>query len=383
MGFIEYIVYILKNAKKSTQGELNAFFEEIEAKPEEYSKQAFSKGRKRIRPEAIRMLLEDTVKSFYQHTSGGTWMGYHLLGIDGTKTNLPNTAQLREIYGEQKSSGAAQVQALVSCLYDVLNHMLLDVRISSCKASERDHAEELIGSLDSQLISKPLFLMDRGYPSAQLLNSITEKGYHYVIRCSKAFARKIPVTQADQIVEHRFTKVKHRIKLRVIKIRLSDAQEEILITNLFDPSISIQNFADIYHKRWGIESKYDDIKNKLELENVSGATPDAVLQDFYAALFLSNLAAALQFDLRQDIDMLYNTPEKKYRYQLNVNVTISELKRRVVPLLLSSSPLLNSWALFRIRKLLLKAVVPVRPGRSLPRIRRHKSLKSPLNSKLP
>ena len=39
--------------------------------------------------------------------------------------------------------------------------------------------------------------------------------------------------------------------------------------------ISLDDFKWIYQKRWGIETKYNDVKNKLEIENFTGYSPKA------------------------------------------------------------------------------------------------------------
>jgi len=55
--------------------------------------------------------------------------------------------------------------------------------------------------------------------------------------------------------------------------------EEILISNLFDESLKIQNFKELYFKRWAVV-RYDELKNHLEIENFSGTTRIAIEQDF-------------------------------------------------------------------------------------------------------
>ena len=122
------------------------FFESQHNNHIEYSKQAFSKGRQRIKPEAFQELLLAVAERFYQTAETNKWRGYHLFGIDGTRLNLPCTQELEEIYGSQTSQGAPQVQALVSCLYDLLNGMIVDTRFRSCKSSERDAAKDMIES---------------------------------------------------------------------------------------------------------------------------------------------------------------------------------------------------------------------------------------------
>ena len=103
---------------------------------------------------------------------------------------------------------------------------------------------------------------------------------------------KLP--EQDNTFEHKFAKLKHSLKLRVLKIQLSNGDIEYLATNIFDSQITLDDFKWAYHKRWGIETKYNDVKNKLEIENFTGYSPDAILQDFYATMFLAELAGALE-----------------------------------------------------------------------------------------
>lgn len=383
MSFTDYIFAIIKGTKTSLQASIYTFFEAQRKEQVEYSKQAFSKGRQRIKWEAFQELFQATVDKFYEKAESATWRGYHLLGIDGTRLNLPCTDELNEIYGAQTSQGALQVQALVSCLYDLLNGMIVDVRIAGCKSSERDAAKEIIQTFDNTNINNPVFIMDRGYPSAELIDVIGRTNYKFIMRCSSEFLRNMKLAEQDNTIVYQFAKLKHPTKIRVVKVQLSPENTEYLITNLFNSDITVDDFSDLYHKRWGIESRYNDIKNKLEIENFTGYSPDAILQDFYASLFLANLAGALEFDLHEEIEATHSKPENKYEYRMNLNMTISELKRVVIEMLITKSKLKRLRLFGRMKSRLMKAVVPVRPNREFPREKRHKSAKFSQNTKRP
>ena len=132
----------IQNPKSSLHAGLNAFFDARKDGRIEYSKQAFSKGRRRIKPEAFQELFQSVVEGFYEKAKLTDWKDYQLFGIDGTRLNLPCTNELAELYGTQTSQGAPQVQALVSCVYDVLNGMIVDTRFAHCKSSERAAAKD-------------------------------------------------------------------------------------------------------------------------------------------------------------------------------------------------------------------------------------------------
>lgn len=154
-----------------------------------------------------------------------------------------------------------------------------------------------------------------------------------------------------------------------------------MATNLFDASISLDDFKWAYRKRWGIETKYNDVKNKLEIENFTGYSPVAILQDFYATMFLANLAGVLEYDLHEEIEAAHAKPENRYAYRMNLAMTISETKRTVVAMLSTSSKLKRERLYAQMTIRLTKAVVPVRPNRSTERIKKHKSMKYSNNMK--
>lgn len=381
MSFTDYIFAIIKGTKTSLQSSIDTFFESQHKNQMEYSKQAFSKGRQRIKPEAFQELFLAVAEQFYQKAETHTWRGYHLFGIDGTRLNLPCTQDLEAIYGSQTSQGAPQVQALVSCLYDLLNGMIVDTRFRGCKSSERDAAKEMIESFDAEKYGKPTFIMDRGYPSAELIDTIIRAGHKFVMRCPTEFLRSMKLPKQDNVLEHKFAKLKEKVKIRVVKITLSTGTTEYLVTNLFDSDLTERDFAYLYHTRWGIETKYNDIKNKLEIENFTGYSPDAILQDFYATMFLANLAGVLEFDLHEVIEEAHNSPEHKYQYKLNKNRTISEMKRTVIEMIATRSNVKRMKLFLEIKSRLYNAVVPVRPNRTNPRTKRHKASKFSQNIK--
>lgn len=381
MSFTDYIYAIIQNTKSSLQVGLNAFLDAHKKGQIEYSKQAFSKGRQRIKPEALQELFQAVVLKFYEKAELNSWHGYHLFGIDGTRLNLPCTGTLAELYGVQSSNGAPQVQALVSCVYDLLNGIITDVRFANCRSSERDAAEKMIAAFQIKQAEQPVFVMDRGYPSAELIDAIIRIGRKFVMRCSTEFIRNMKLPEQDNTIEHKFAKLKEPVKIRILKVELPGGEIEYLATNIFDSNISLEEFKWVYRKRWGIESKYDDVKNKLEIENFTGYSPDAILQDFYATMFLANLAGVLEYDLHEEIEKAHAKSENKYAYRMNITMTISELKRTVIEMLAAPS-IIRRERLFReIRKRLMNAVVPVRPNRSEIREKRHKSYKFPQNLK--
>ena len=77
------------------------------------------------------------------------------------------------------------------------------------------------------------------------------------------------------------------LRVRALKFDLPSGEVETLITNLFDMRMGVKAFRELYFKRWPVETEYDIVKNKLEIEHFSGLTENAIKQEFYATMFMA------------------------------------------------------------------------------------------------
>ncbi|MEG1015277.1 MAG: IS4 family transposase [Citrobacter sp.] len=372
MGFAETTLFIMRGVKKSLQVALHEFLDELKREGDNYSKQAFSARRQFIKPEAFQELFNATTAKFYEMNGHQKYGKYVLLAIDGSKCDLPCSDELMEKYGAQESSGG-QVQCLVSCMYDVLNGTVVDATLSAHDANEREEAKKHIERVKDMVKDPAILLMDRGYPAADLIKCLENAEQKYVIRCVKEFTRGMKLDGADRTIVHAFCKSKVEAKLRVIQLTLKSGSEEILITNLLDSEFTVEDLCALYHKRWGIEEEYKNLKVKLGIENFSGLTEIAVLQDFYATLTLCNLAAAAVADERDEVDSRHNNKGNEYLYKQNINVTLAALKDNFVKMVLCESDRKRKKMLANIEARLAASVVSVRDDRSFDHTVKHKS----------
>ena len=380
MDFPKLMIFILSGTKKSLQSALFAFSSRFKFENGTYSKQAFSKARKKINPSAFFSLFKESVELFYKDSGFKRYHGYRVMAIDGTKYNLPNSTEMKDIYGFQNNTNE-QAQALGSCLYDVLNGIVMDALIAPFNANERTLAKQHIEELSKIKTNKEIVIMDRGYPSAELISFIESKSIKYIMRCSSEFVKYMKITDNDCVVEHKFSKSGTVVKARIVSFPINNGDNEILITNIFDKNFTIEDFAELYHMRWNIEEKYDDLKNKLEIENFSGNSNIAVLQDFYATMFLNNIASMMALDCEEEIKEHCKTKQLKYKYKANISLTISIMKFRLIDMFTQKSQSKRNKILDNIYHQLLISVTPVRPNRTFERNKKHKSQKFPHNRK--
>jgi hypothetical protein len=112
--------------------------------------------------------------------------------------------------------------------------------------------------------------------------------------------------------------------VKVVKFLLPSGDQETLITNLFD--LPAEAFPTLYFYRWPVETKFDVVKNKLELGNFSGRTENVVLQDFWACMHLSNISAVAKSEANELVHEQRTGKDNKYVYSPNVNQLIGSLR---------------------------------------------------------
>ncbi|HEY5589013.1 MAG TPA: IS4 family transposase, partial [Candidatus Paceibacterota bacterium] len=379
MTFKSIVVFMMNFVKKSLQLELDDFFDGTNKANLSVTKQAFSEARQKISPTAFVKLSDAIIEWFYKDTDFKRFKGYRLLSIDGTILEINNTENLRNEFGYIENQSMKVARARAAGLYDVENDMIITAVLNKYRTSERLQAEELINKLRDIGFSNDLILFDRGYPSKDLISFIEEKKIKYLMRVSVSFKSLVNVKGEDQIVE--IKNKKETLKVRVLKFQLDSGVTEILITNVFEETFRVYDFKELYFKRWGIEVKYNELKNRLQIENFTGETPISIKQDFYATIYLSNMVTLA----KMDADIMINEKNKgkdlKYEYKVNTNILIGKLKNSLVYMLLEENPRKRSKILNKIMKEVSRNIIPIRPGRSFERRMTLRANKNSLNKK--
>lgn len=380
VSFAMNILLIFACLKRSIQTGIDQFIIDMDTGFNTYSKQAFSKRRQCILPEAFQELYRLSTEFFYKEAGYKTYSGYRILAVDGSKVNLPCNKELMEIYGCQKSTNNL-IQSLVSCLTDVLNNVILDGIMAPCNGNGRELAKQHILNLSKIKTDKDIILFDRGYPSAELMQYIDQPGFKYIMRCSTSFVASINKKNFtnDGIIKHKFKKNGKEVTFRILRFSISNNTTEVLVTNIFE-EFSTSNFKELYNMRWGIEKTYNCIKNRFGLESFSGTKPVCILQDFYANLYLYNALAMLMYGNNN------KTPEKKdietkYVYKINESQAVNKIRDNLIKAVMAESKIERNKLFMKVYKQLQKELVPVRPNRTYKRKRKHPGVKFPQNQK--
>lgn len=171
LSLFQVILYLLYSSKASMFQNLSCIREDLPSLDfPSVSKQALSKARQFINPSLFKELFYLSVDLFYsQLPSRRLWHGYHLLAVDGSKIELPNSSSNFEFFGEMfgyPDPSRRFTMGLASIVYDVLDDYIVHASFQRYLASERAAALEHLKNLEAlNIYQDSIVIFDRGYYS--------------------------------------------------------------------------------------------------------------------------------------------------------------------------------------------------------------------------
>ena len=392
LPFARLALFMLNLVRKTLQVELDHFFALLglhEQPPA--SKQAFSKARMKLSGQTFIRLNDRLVEEFYADGQFRQKKGYRLLGVDGSTIQLPASDEITEVYGGQP--GASFPMARASVVFDVENNITLDAILAPYVSDERVLALEHLRRTASAEGVDDIWLFDMGYPAFSLMAALHQAQRQFVVRTYAGFCKEVDaflargeqegLIEIDVFAEGRVVNAKFReylpdwdrcvLHLRIVVIDLRQGSRVILLSSLLEKTlITREDLGEIYRRRWPVETQYDLYKNVVELENFTGLSALSVAQDFHATVLACNINALIINDVDQELEVENALrSDRKHAYKANRNLSIAKLKDNVIRLLLGEVEVASFYE--GLKRELKRHKVPIRPGRSYPRKRRHKS----------
>jgi hypothetical protein len=131
--------------------------------------------------------------------------------------------------------------------------------------------------------------------------------------------------------------------------------------------IKYKEIAELYFKRWRIEVKFESLKNKLELENMSGRRVVTTYQDFWAKLDLANTMAALEYATDEAIEEKTANNTNKHQQRTNENRLISKFSEKYIEMLTINDTDARLAMFDGLVDDITKRPVEIKPNRQTPR----------------
>ena len=387
MPLEDMIICTLAKKGLSAIMELRQYFQAAKNMEQTVSKQDYLRQRQKLNPLVFSILNRNYLKRFYEGPEAQTWRDYLVFAVDGSRAEIPNSEENRQVYGESLNKyGKAVARANISALHDVFNRFVPDIGIHHYRDSEIEEAKGHIGALKEITGGRPALIMfDRNYASLEFIDYLEKSGVKYLIRLHKDDyeAERAEMHSNDEEVELSYTKNRLRtlqkksperaaelerqqsIRVRIIKTVFDNGEPAALMTNLSEGrAVEIKR---LYRKRWSIEKKYHTLKNKLKFESVTGKASIYVAQDFFAQLLVFNMVQDLINAAEYRAAKRAKKKRLKYEIRINENIAIGLFKEQFIRLMMEEDDQQKDNIFKRLIADMERNIVPVRKLKSAPR----------------
>lgn len=305
------------------------------------------------------------------NTARWRWHGLRLLGIDGTKLNLPPVKALHATYPPPRNArGAARrPQALLVGLVGLMDGMCYHFVLVP-----QQRGEQWCACLLTRYLSAgDLLLADRNFPCYEILARIRHRGAEFLFHLPAKRFHKLPRRPTNSgrrdewlvdltlpaALRKRCPHLPPVTTVRILQYQRPGYRTSWLVTSLTDArAYPYDKLVSLYHKRWNQETMHREWKHTLKLANLRSHSPSGICKEVFVQLTLNNAVRALQAEaLPSDA-----TP---------LSLSFLDAKRSVVTAIpvMALVPVVELPTLYAalLRKI-ATFVILVRPGRSYPRL---------------
>lgn len=343
---------------------------------------AFVQQRGKLLPTVFEEILR---RFIYQNRPARRWNGYTLLVVDSSRVQIPSSIHDKATYFNSTKDGRGYNLLHLNALYDLESQLYLDAIIQN--GQEAHESQALVELADQSGLTEPVILIaNRGYEAYNNRAHIEKKGWKYLIRIKDkqgilSGLRLPDAPEFDAVFRYSLSKrltnrirrepqkyswlpsnvhfdyVKdasddlYPISFRMVRFAIKEGLYEAVITNLpadqFPPSL----LRELYHKRWGIETSFRDLKYTLALTHFHAKKRPFIKHEIFSRMTLYNFASLLR------LHAVFTQPKGKHLYHINAAFA-THIAREF---------LLGFVPTTKVEPLITKFLLPVRPSQQKPR----------------
>lgn len=293
---------------------------------------AYCKARMRIKLKVFELLLQRSVEALKKEVFDSSgWLGHRVFFIDGSSFSMPDTPSLQSEFGQPSGQkpGCGFPTAHWLAMLHMGTGMITKMLASPLRSSDFSKSVEL----HPELKVGDLLVADRGFCSFSHLCLLIERGVEAVLRIHQCtivdfspgrdhaqlhprkkrkgrprskWLRSLGVT--DQVVQwikdpaskplwmsvEQFALLPMTITVRELRYQVHQkgfrVKSVTLVTTLLDDTIyTTSELADLFRRRWEIETNFGHIKTTMKMDVLKCKTVDGVLRELHTFALVYNL----------------------------------------------------------------------------------------------
>lgn len=287
----------------------------------------------RIKLEVFELLLSRCVNSIRKDAlDTGRWFGHRVFMVDGSSFSMPDTLALQNHFGQHaaQKTGCGFPTAHWLAMLHMGTGMITRMLASPLRTHDMSRTVEL----HPELHAGDLLVADRAFCSFPHICLLIVRGVQAVLRVHHrtivdftpqrphAISSKVTKTQQglprskwlrrlgvqDQIVKwfknpsskpdwmtvEQFALLPDEITVRELRYDVNQkgfrAKKITLVTTLLDDAVySLPDLADLFRRRWEIETHFGHIKTTMMMDVLKCQTVDGVLKELHVFALIYNL----------------------------------------------------------------------------------------------
>ena len=369
LSLADWTTFLSFKEDKTLQSDIENYIAKYKPEIDIPSKQFISYQRTFIKP----VLFQDINKKYLElidyktdNKTFKTFKGFRLCAGDGSDFEIPDFPETRAEFNIKDTPKYRKpAMCKFSSVQDIFNGFILDGIVADYKAGELPLMHQHLQNVENMINpSKTIWIFDRGYPALELYARIIEMKSYFVVRLKKDTYKeeRKNITEEDSPISLKITKnrlkkfhdpklkekysKKWTMDLRIITITNNKGEKYSLLTNIPKEVLGTKEIGEIYKLRWGIETNYNTMKNRLYIENYSGKRRICVEQDIYIKFLKFNIFHYLKIIFNNQIKIKKELINDFRQYQVDQANLIRNIKDKLLLILLSNS--------MKIRKKLMK-----------------------------
>ena len=312
LSLADWAVFLSFKEDKTLQSDIENFITNYKPELDTPSKQHVSSQRSYIKP----ILFQDISKRYLElidykndNQTFKTFKGFRLLAGDGSDFEIPDFPETRAEFNIRNTPKYRKpAMCKFSSVQDVHNGFILDGIVADYKAAELPLIHQHIQNVENMIVpEKTIWIFDRGYTAMELYARIIQMNSYFVVRLRKDSYKeeRMNITEEDSLISLNITgerlkkfhdlelkniySKKWTMDLRIVTITNNNGEKYSLLTNIPEETLGTKEIGEIYKLRWGIETNYNTMRNRIYIENYSGKRRICIEQDIYSKFLKFNI----------------------------------------------------------------------------------------------
>lgn len=356
---------------------------------------AYCQARKRLPEKFLQRLFGQVGQNLEQKTTlEHLWCGRHVKVVDSSTVSMPDTPENQAAYPQCKNQapGCGFPIAKIGALFSIATGAAVALIMNVLNTADVKLARQLYQFLNPG----DVLLGDCAFCSYADIFFVQNHASDVVVRMPQTRKNEVkrsdrkPLSSYDRIeVWHRpktrpkglsveeFAQLPKTLTVRVIKYYIPNpgfrTKQVVLITTLLDPkAYPATEIMRLYGRRWEVELALKHLKTTLDMDILRGKAPEIVRKEIYAHLLAYNLLRTVMWSA--------GTTHKVDPLRLSLQGTRHHLDN-FIPQLASASNKKRTRLYRTLLKTIVHKLVPFRPGRCEPRVRKRRPKSYPLMKK--